>query len=73
MTLLFAAPPIPRLKNHSVGIFRRDDNKHAPFVVCGINEKQEPLMECGYQAYTSIDSPQHIIQTVMIKIIHLMG
>jgi hypothetical protein len=70
MKLLFSSQVFSNLKNHAIGFFQRD-NKHAPFIVCGINEKQEPMLECGYDAYSICESPQQAVRNAFIKVMQL--
>ena len=61
MKLIAHSRPFPQLQNHALGVFQRE-HEHTPFIVCGINEKQEPLLECGYAPFATIDNPAIVLQ-----------
>mgnify|MGYP000333141692 CR=1 FL=1 len=69
---LILATTVPNLKGHKNGLFKRE-HPITPFVVCGVNPENQPMLECGATCYTTVDNPQLVINHKINKCLQVMA
>jgi len=52
---------LSQLQGYRLSLFERD-HETTPYIVCAVGPDDEPLLECGYDAFIELDSPQMALQ-----------
>ncbi len=62
---------IPKFAGHKIAICKRDDET-SPFVVCAIDENDKARLDWGFDAWTEITHPEHILGQTMNRFIQFL-